>query len=107
MNIIYIIWGLVPLSLLLLTISAVLKKIKKTENKDHPLFYFKQFIFTLIILVITIVLDSSLFYSLFEKDGAVFYISDDVLLKVLNFFLYPLMLLIAASLQEFYKKHSV
>jgi hypothetical protein len=96
----YFVWALLPLTFFIMSLWSVYRRRFQDHKKDHPKFYANQGIFCLIILLVAIGLDRTLFNHLFLAEYPAIYLDDDLLISIMNWFLYPVVLLLAAIIQS-------
>ncbi len=98
-KLLYLIWGLLPLSLFLLALWARVKRIAKVHGREPAGEYFVQGLFCLAVLLVTIWIDSNFFDAIME--AALGGLVDP---SIPRFLLYPVVLLVAAQLSGLVKK---
>ena len=87
---VYLIWMILPFMLVCLTCWAVLKPVFGTPGREYAMDYFKQAVFCIILLVLSIWIDQHFVVTVIDENDAT---SMNI---VLHWMLYPLVLLIAA-----------
>jgi len=99
---VYIVWFLLPLSLLLLTGWALIKPIFGVAGKEYAKDYFKVAMFTLIGFFIALGIDKLSF------DDFVLQLSGESAdaVKIVHWILYPVVLVVMAYLHKVYLKIS-
>lgn len=89
---VYILWALLPFTLLSLSAWAVLKKVARIQGREDARQYFQQFLYTLVCLVLSILFDQYCLDSVLELTGGML---DDSLAR---WFIYPAMLVLLGAL---------
>ena len=90
-----VIWGLFPLTLLLLWIWAILKPFFKVPGKERPSEYFNQFIFSAVTFAIAIAIDLKIYPQLSESFGLA-----EIDQGFSEILIYPAVLLIIATIHS-------
>ena len=99
MNIVYMIWGLLPFALFALTARAMAKKVLKRPGREYAQDYVKQAVFCSVVLAVAIVIDK--------------YWADDLLgsiplgdadPRIFKWLLYPALLGVVAYIQHIFDK---
>ena len=89
-SLIYIVWGVVPFTLLMMTLYSVAKPALKISGKENTRNYAMQFFFTALALGLTIYIDTSEWYGYYMQYISTHYID----ITPARFLLYPLVLLL-------------
>lgn len=96
----YLIWGILPFCLLMMTIWSLLKPLLKVKGNDSPMYYFKGFLFTSVVMVISVFIHKQS-----ATSDLVDYVSfGHVQLDLVAIFIYPLFLVIGAQISDFIKR---
>ncbi len=100
----YIVWSLLPVLLFLMALQSFFSQRFKEKKTDHTQFYMQQGVFCLLILVIAIGIDQTLFKYFISGEEPVINLNDQLLESIVNWFLYPALLVVAAILQGRFSK---
>lgn len=87
----YIIWGLIPISLLLMTLYALYKKVFKRPGREYVSDYFKQVLYSSLGLAVAILFERTVFEGLFMS-----IIPDENIMMAFRWMIYPAVLLVGA-----------
>jgi len=96
---IYLIWGLLPLSLILLALWGVVKQISKQRGREYTGDTIKQAAYCLIVLFVAIWLDRNYVQAFVESQ-----LEGDLASGIPRLLLYPALLLLGAYLQQLLPK---
>ena len=96
---IYLIWGLLPLSLILLALWGMVKQVAKQRGREYTLDTLKQAFYCLVVLFIAIWLDQRYLKELIET-----YLAGDLASGVPRLLIYPALLFLGASIQQYLPK---
>ncbi|MCC6931822.1 MAG: hypothetical protein IT292_01010 [Deltaproteobacteria bacterium] len=91
-RIVYIVWFLLPLSLIMLSVSAVARNTVGKLKKGYAGFYFKQAIVSLLVFVLAVYIDKNWFAELFEPIAIYFTDRTDIAVSIMSWLVYPVLL---------------
>jgi hypothetical protein len=100
----YLVWALLPAVLFYLSASAKVRSAVNRLKKGYAKFYFKQAIYSGIILVVAILVDQKLFYELLEPAAKILTENSDVALTIIAWLIYPMLLAFFAAIQQVLSK---
>jgi len=95
----YLIWGILPFCLLMMTIWALLKPLLRVPGKENAFGNFKVFLFTAVVMAISVFAHQRQ-----ETTDLVEFVTFGLApYEVASFFIYPFFLLIAANISDFFR----
>lgn len=99
MSVLYLIWGLLPLTVGALTLSAWFKQVTHGRNREYPRDYLKQLVYCIAGLAISILLDKTIFDRVMDAVTMGF-----VDPRICRWLIYPAVLTFGASVQHHFRK---
>lgn len=97
-DLLYFVWGVLPFALGVMTLHTATKSVLKAGKRDYPKHYFKEFVFTCIMLCISIYLDKNLL----AEDSAlrIFIESFGLDYRIVRWLIYPAIITIGAMINQ-------
>ncbi len=99
MRAVYIIWLILPIFYSFIVAKAWLKKVSKSGTREDTKNYFQQFIFVTIGFITAVVIDEPL-RDFIDSLALI----DEQSLQVVSWLTYPLVLVLMATIQNFFSK---
>jgi len=99
-DLLYFVWGLLPLALLIMTLHTATKSALKTGKRDYPKNYFKELVFTTLMFVVSIVFDKQMLAQ--DSSLKLLVESFGVDARLIRWLLFPAIITIAAMIQQYF-----
>lgn len=97
-DLLYFIWAILPLALLVMTLHTATKSALKAGKRDYPKNYFREFIFTTLMLGFSIIFDKTMLTP--DSSFRLFIESFGIDYRLVRWLTYPAMVAILAMIQQ-------
>lgn len=97
-DLLYFIWALLPLALLVMTLHTATKAVLKTGKRDYPKNYFRELIFTTVMLGLSIFFDKTMLSP--DSSLRLFIESFGIDYRLVRWLTYPALVTALAMIQQ-------
>jgi hypothetical protein len=93
---IYVVWALLPISLTLLVVWALYKRVLKLSGREYPKDYIRQVLYSSLVLIAAIIFDQFAYEDIINVLS-----SDEDTIMIIRWMIYPAFLWLASLCNDF------